>query len=309
MNSLRTSALQALASRRLAELPESRAPGVLSYYSRGGAGYDDNVALRSVPSRARRPATQTRTESSLSSGSYSFGAWRVDAAGRCSSTRAAMNSARTSLYLGGARGFSLGNWYFEVGAYGAQLSLGGEVFEQNVAAGLQVARHVLRRKPAARAASRHLGRGPGPVHGSDRRSHGTRLVLRQALAVVDFRRAHARASSTTAKIRSSRRGGCNSAQRRATRCRRPGDSRPAPPCVAPRTPTQSETSAWLGRQPGAVAAGRHAHAAGSRRNCSCATSTSATIHRSRVMTTTATGSALRSNTGTEISGKRPRVSP
>ena len=36
-----------LASRRLTELPEARAPGFWSYYSRGGVGYDDNVSLRS----------------------------------------------------------------------------------------------------------------------------------------------------------------------------------------------------------------------------------------------------------------------
>jgi predicted porin len=48
--------------------------------------------------------------------------------------------SQTSLYLGGARGFRLDNWYFELGAYGSELTFGSDVFERNVAAGALVTR-------------------------------------------------------------------------------------------------------------------------------------------------------------------------
>src|SRR5262245_53269774 len=47
--------LVALARERLAELPDTRASGAWSYYTRGGIGYDDNIALRS--SSVEAPAT------------------------------------------------------------------------------------------------------------------------------------------------------------------------------------------------------------------------------------------------------------
>ncbi len=131
--------LAQLASQRLAELPEARAPGAWSYYSRGGAGYDDNVALRS--SIESSPSGQDDTYAELIfAGSYSFGAWRVDTGAAMLEYTNLDEYSQSVLSLGAARSFGLRDWYFELGAYGSQLSLGGDVYESDVAAGLQAVR-------------------------------------------------------------------------------------------------------------------------------------------------------------------------
>ncbi len=132
--------LAQLASQRLAELPEARAPGAWSYYSRGGAGYDDNVSLRST-SIESSPSGQEDTYAELIfAGSYSFGAWRVDTGAAMLEYTKLDEYSQSVLSLGAARSFGLGDWYFELGAYGSQLSLGGDVYESDVAAGLQAVR-------------------------------------------------------------------------------------------------------------------------------------------------------------------------
>jgi tetratricopeptide (TPR) repeat protein len=132
--------LAQLASQRLAELPEARAPGTWTYYSRGGAGYDDNVSLRS-PSIDSSPSGQDDAYAELIfAGSYSFGAWRIDTGAAMLEYMSLDEYSQSAFSLGAARSFGLGDWYFELGAYGSQLSLGGEVYESDVAAGAQAVR-------------------------------------------------------------------------------------------------------------------------------------------------------------------------
>ena len=122
-----------LASRRLAELPEQRAPA-WSYYSRGGFGYDDNVSLRSSSIEGTATGVEDTYGELIFAGSYSFGAWRVDASGAMLEYTSHNEFSQSIYSLGGARVFTLENWYFEVGASGAQFSLGGDVYERDVAA-------------------------------------------------------------------------------------------------------------------------------------------------------------------------------
>jgi tetratricopeptide (TPR) repeat protein len=126
--------LKALVLSQLAELPEPRARGAWSYYTRGGYGHDDNVALRS----SSLPSSATGDEDSYGelvfAGSYSIGNWRMDTAGGTTEYMNLDEFSQSAYSLGAARGFRSDNWYFELGAYGSQFSLGGEVFERNFAA-------------------------------------------------------------------------------------------------------------------------------------------------------------------------------
>jgi predicted porin len=72
--------------------------------------------------------------------SYNFGQWRVDTSGALLEYMSHSEFSQSIFSLGGARGFTFGNWYFEVGASGAQLSLGGDVFERDTAASALVSR-------------------------------------------------------------------------------------------------------------------------------------------------------------------------
>ena len=132
--------LAALALERLAELPEARAPGYFSYYTRAGAGYDDNISLRSGSIESSATGDEDSYGELIFGGSYSFGDWRVDTAAAMLRYTHVDEFNQTAFSLGGARGFRLENWYFELGAYGSQFSLGGEVFEQNVGVGAQASR-------------------------------------------------------------------------------------------------------------------------------------------------------------------------
>jgi hypothetical protein len=127
--------LAALALQRLAELPESRAPNFWSYYLRSGAGYDDNISLRSGSIESSATGDADTYGELVFGGSYSFGAWRIDTAAAMIEYIDLDEFSQTAYSLGGARGFSLSNWYFELGAYGSQLALGGDAFEQNLALG------------------------------------------------------------------------------------------------------------------------------------------------------------------------------
>lgn len=126
-----------LASRRLAELPERRTPGSWNYFTRGGIGYDDNVALRSSSIDSAGTGNADTYGELLFAGSYSFGDWRIDTAAAALEYLKQHDYSQSSFSLGAARGLRLESWYFEASVYGAQLSLGGEVFERNAAAGLQ----------------------------------------------------------------------------------------------------------------------------------------------------------------------------
>lgn len=129
-----------LASRRLAELPERRAPGSFNFYTRGGIGYNDNVALRSSSIESTASGDADSYGELIFAGSYSFGAWRIDTAAAALEYMKQDAYSQSSFSLGASRGLRLENWYFELGAYGAQLSLGGDVFERNLAAALQATR-------------------------------------------------------------------------------------------------------------------------------------------------------------------------
>jgi hypothetical protein len=132
--------LKALASGRLAELPEARAPATWSHYSRGGVGYDDNVALRSSSIESSATGEEDAYAELVFAGSYTFGAWRIDTGGSLLEYLSLDEFSQSGFFLGGARGFRADKWYFELNAHGSQYSIGGEVFEQNVSAGVQATR-------------------------------------------------------------------------------------------------------------------------------------------------------------------------
>jgi hypothetical protein len=132
--------LEALAASRLAELPEPRAPGAWSYYTRAGVGYDDNVALRSASLDTAASGDADEYGELLFISSYTFGAWRVDTGGSVLEYASLDEFSQHGYFLGAARGFRADRWYFEAGAFGAQASLGGDVYERSVAAGVQATR-------------------------------------------------------------------------------------------------------------------------------------------------------------------------
>jgi TolA-binding protein len=172
--------LAALALQRLEELPESRAPGFFSYYTRGGAGYDDNISLRSGSVESSATGDEDSYGELIFGGSYSFGAWRVDTAAAMLHYTHLDDFSQTAFSLGGARGFRLDNWYFELGAYGSQYSLGGEVFERNVAVGAQATRAFYNgsRLSAQLRASSVEGKGAFPGLTGDRTEAGLYYDLR-----------------------------------------------------------------------------------------------------------------------------------
>ena len=132
--------LTVLASQRLAELPEARAPGAWSYYSRGGVGYDDNVSLRSNSIESAPTGASDSYAELIFAGSYSFGAWRVDTGAAMLEYLELDQYSQSVFSLGAARGFRWDDWYFELGAFGSQLSLGGEAYEQDLGAAAQAVR-------------------------------------------------------------------------------------------------------------------------------------------------------------------------
>ena len=206
---------------------------------------------------------------------------------------------QTAFSLGGARGFRLENWYFELGAYGSQFSLGGEVFEQNVAVGAQASRAFYNgsRLRAQLRATSVDGKGDFLGLTGDRTEAGVYYDLRWRSWNFG---AHTRAEfndsedpifatrwlqlGAEARYAWSPTWGfmAITSLRRTTHLRNPrhwvGGT------------TTGRRSRWAPRD----------HS-GSRRSCSCASSTSATILRSRVMTMSATGSRLPSSGGTEQS--------
>ena len=132
--------LMLLASQRLADLPAPLAPGRWSIYTRGGAGYDDNVALRSGSIDSSASGDADSFGELYLAASYTIGAWRIDGGGSMLEYADLDQFSQRSFFLGGARGFRLEKWYFEIGAHGSQLSLGGDVFEQDLAAALLASR-------------------------------------------------------------------------------------------------------------------------------------------------------------------------
>ncbi len=112
-----------------------------SLYARGGAGYDDNVALRSESIDGSASGEDDAFAELLGSASVSFGQhWHVDAAAALLDYIELDEFDQGVLSLGARRGFALDGWYLEAGGYGTQLTLGHDVFERSAAAGLRATR-------------------------------------------------------------------------------------------------------------------------------------------------------------------------
>jgi len=129
--------LQVLALRRLEELPEPRAPGRWYYYSRAGIGYDDNVALRSASFEGSATGEADAYGEFILATTYSSGQWRFDTGASLLQYQDLHDFSQNAFFLGAARSFRTDKWYFELGAVGSQASLGGDVYERNVAVGGQ----------------------------------------------------------------------------------------------------------------------------------------------------------------------------
>jgi len=134
--------LAALAAQRLEELPQQRAGSPWSYYARAGIGYDDNVALRSESIETPGIGQDDSFAELLVAGSYSFlPSWRIDGAAGLMRYSELDEFDQSALSLGVARGFEVDSWYFELGGYATQLSLGGAVYERSAAAVAQARRN------------------------------------------------------------------------------------------------------------------------------------------------------------------------
>ena len=136
-----------LAARQLGESPGTRAnappPAQGSLFARAGAGYDDNVALRSESIDTAGSGEDDSFAELLVAGSYSFGSrWRADGAAGLTRYASLDEFDQTTLSLGVTRGFSVGGWSLEAGGFATRLSLGGDVYERSVAATAQGTRAV-----------------------------------------------------------------------------------------------------------------------------------------------------------------------
>lgn len=127
--------LRALSAERLADLPA--APPVespWSYYARAGIGHDDNVALRAEAVSTPGTGKADSFAELLAAGSYSFlPSWRIDGAAALMHYSKLDDFDQTALSLGVANTLPLHSWYLELGGYGTQLSLGGDVYERSAA--------------------------------------------------------------------------------------------------------------------------------------------------------------------------------
>jgi hypothetical protein len=127
--------LAGLATQRLGELPAEPPPSEWSLYARGGAGYDDNVALRSESIEGTASGEDDAFIELLGSASVAFGEdWHVDAAAALLDYLDLDDFDQGVVSLGARRGFSLDAWHLEAGAHATQLTLGHDVFERSIAA-------------------------------------------------------------------------------------------------------------------------------------------------------------------------------
>lgn len=131
--------LRSLALRRLAELQPESTPRAWSLYGRTGLGYDGNVALRSESIDSPGSGEDDEFAELFMAGSYSFlPSWRIDAAAGLLRYSNLDDFNQTALSLGLAHGMTRESWYFELGANGTQLTLGGDVYERSVTGSAQV---------------------------------------------------------------------------------------------------------------------------------------------------------------------------
>ena len=133
--------LTTLARNRLGELPALPPPPEWSLYARSGAGYDDNVALRSGSIDTVGSGKGDAFGELMLAGSYSFRpSWRFDAAAGLLRYADIDEFDQTALSFGAVHGMTLGAWRLEPGVYATQFSLGGDVYERSAAAAAEAAR-------------------------------------------------------------------------------------------------------------------------------------------------------------------------
>lgn len=123
--------LTTLAMQQLGSIP---APPPLdwSWYARGGAGHDDNVALRSDSVESAGSGEDDAFAELLVAASLGFGGhWRADAGVALLNYADLDEFDQGSVSLGIAREFQLGAWAIEPGAVVNQLTLDGDVYERS----------------------------------------------------------------------------------------------------------------------------------------------------------------------------------
>jgi hypothetical protein len=134
--------LAALAARGLAQLPPAPPKPDWSGYARAGAGYDDNVALRSDSIDTPGSGNEDAFADLLFAGSYSFlPSWRVDAAAGILQYESLDDFDQSAMSLGVARAIPSEAWYLEFGLYANRMTLGGEVYERSLAANARATRN------------------------------------------------------------------------------------------------------------------------------------------------------------------------
>jgi len=106
--------LAGLAARQLGDLPPPPPPVAWSLYARGGAGYDDNVALRSESIEGSGTGEDDVFAELLFAGSATFAEhWRVDAGAAWLNYSDLDEFDQSAFSLGGARIFEIADWYLE----------------------------------------------------------------------------------------------------------------------------------------------------------------------------------------------------
>ena len=135
--------LASLVQSRLDGLPKVSTSTAWSLYARSGAGYDDNVALRSDSIDTTGSGKDDAFGELMLAGSYSFGpSWRFDGAVGLLRYADLDEFNQDALSLGVVHGMTRAAWYLEPGVYATQFSLGSDVYERSVAASVQASHNL-----------------------------------------------------------------------------------------------------------------------------------------------------------------------
>ena len=130
--------LASLARSRLEETPAVASTPEWSMYARSGAGFDGNVALRSDSLDTIGSGQEDVFGELMLAGSYSFlPSWRVDAAAGLLRYADLDEFNQDALSFGVVHGMTFESWHLEPGVYATQFSLGGDVYENSVAAAIE----------------------------------------------------------------------------------------------------------------------------------------------------------------------------
>jgi hypothetical protein len=133
--------LASLARSRLGEMPVKSTSPQWSLYARSGAGYDDNVALRSASIDTVGSGQGDAFGELMLAGSYSFRpSWRLDGAAGMLRYGDLDEFDQDALSFGVVHGVTLHAWNLEPGVYATQYSLGGDVYERSMAASMEATR-------------------------------------------------------------------------------------------------------------------------------------------------------------------------